>query len=310
VEAVFLDLPLLAGQEIPHQPHLAVTATPWPGSVAVFSSHQDAGYQLNRLVGARSTIGETLSTLDRASHGLWDRGAALRVRMTGGSLSSASSAEVFNGANLMAIGDGTSDNWELLQFREATLVAPDTYDLAMRLRGQSGTDAVMPAFWPAGSTVVLLDGAPKQIALAPAERDLARHYRIGPARRAYDDPSYLHRIEAFRGNGLRPLSVSHLAARRTSSGDFSVQWVRRTRVDGDSWSSFDVPLGETRELYVVRVFVAAVLKREVTVSVPQWIYPLSLRTADGAAAQPFEIQVAQISDSFGPGPYQRKMFHD
>lgn len=310
VEAVFLDLPLLAGQENPHQPHLAVTATPWPGSVAVFSSHQDAGYQLNRLVGARSTIGETLSTLDRASHGFWDRGAALRVRMTGGNLSSASSAEVFNGANLMAIGDGSSDNWELFQFREATLVAPDTYDLAMRLRGQSGTDAVMPAFWPAGSTLVLLDGAPKQIGLAPAERDLARHYRIGPARRAYDDPSYLHRIEAFRGNGLRPLSVSHLAARRTSSGDFTVQWVRRTRVDGDSWSSFDVPLGETRELYVVRVFVAAVLKREVTVSVPQWIYPLSLRTADGAAAQPFEIQVAQISDSFGPGPYQRKMFHD
>lgn len=32
---VFLDLPLMRGDEEPHAPHLAVAATPWPGSVAV-----------------------------------------------------------------------------------------------------------------------------------------------------------------------------------------------------------------------------------------------------------------------------------
>ena len=59
-----------------------------------------------------------------------------------------------------------------------------------------------------------MNGAPKQIELAASERDLARHYRIGPSQRGYDDPSYLHRVEAFAGIGLRPLSPAHLRGRR------------------------------------------------------------------------------------------------
>jgi hypothetical protein len=43
VEALFLDLPLLTGTEVPHAPHVAVGADPWPGSVAVWSSPEDAG---------------------------------------------------------------------------------------------------------------------------------------------------------------------------------------------------------------------------------------------------------------------------
>ncbi|MGB5871709.1 MAG: glycoside hydrolase TIM-barrel-like domain-containing protein, partial [Albidovulum sp.] len=83
VHSVFLDLPLMSGQEVPHQPHLAATATPWPGSVAVFSSDQDAGYVLSRLLPASAVIGQTLSTLDAARHGLWDRGQPLRVQVSG-----------------------------------------------------------------------------------------------------------------------------------------------------------------------------------------------------------------------------------
>src|SRR5690606_34582915 len=35
---VFLDLPLLTGSEVPHAPHVAVTAEPWPGTVGIWSS--------------------------------------------------------------------------------------------------------------------------------------------------------------------------------------------------------------------------------------------------------------------------------
>ncbi|MBP9049182.1 MAG: glycoside hydrolase TIM-barrel-like domain-containing protein, partial [Tabrizicola sp.] len=34
---VFLDLPLLTGTEVPHAPHVAVTADPWPGTVGIWS---------------------------------------------------------------------------------------------------------------------------------------------------------------------------------------------------------------------------------------------------------------------------------
>ena len=47
---------------------------------------------------------------------------------------------------------------ETFAFAEATLVAPGEWDIRGRLRGQAGTDAMMPAVWPAGSVVVLIDG--------------------------------------------------------------------------------------------------------------------------------------------------------
>ncbi len=305
VFSVFLDLPLMSGQEVPHAPHLAVTAKPWPGGVAVYSSDQDAGYVLNRQITARAIVGETLSTLDRATHGIWDRGAPVRVRISGVALETVGVDQVLNGANLMAIGDGTPENWELFQFRCAMLVAPDTYDLSLRLRGQLGTDAVMPLSWPAGSIVVLMDGAPKQISLLSSERDLGRHYRIGPAKRAYDDPSYSHQIEAFPGIGLRPLSVCHPQARTNSLGDVDISWVRRTRIDGDSWSAYEVPLGELREIYAVRVLAGGAVRRSFTVGTPLCTYTAALRAADGLSGLPFDVEIAQISDAFGAGPYVR-----
>ncbi|MGC9370623.1 MAG: baseplate multidomain protein megatron [Paracoccaceae bacterium] len=304
VYPVFLDLPLLTGEEVPHAPHIAVTATPWPGSVAVYGSASDSGYKLNQTVTGLSVIGVTQGPLLRAAPGLWDRGPALRVKVYSGTLASADVADVLNGANAAAIGDGSSDNWEVFQFANATLVGPDTWELSLRLRGQLGSDAVMPDAWPAGSLFVLLDGVPQQITLAASARDLARHYRVGPAGRSYDDPSYVHLIEAFKGIGLRPYSPSHLRA-QWAGGDLALSWVRRTRIDGDSWSSAEVPLGEDREGYLVRVRGAGeALLREQSVGQPGWTYDAAAQAADGVAA-PFAVEVAQMSDRFGPGPFAR-----
>lgn len=308
VHALFLDLPLLTGGEVPHAPHLAVTADPWPGGVAVYASDSDDGYRLDRLLSERSVMGVTLTPMARARCGVWDLGPPLRVRMTGGALSTAGIQQVMNGANLMAIGDGSAANWELFQFAEATLVAPDTYDLAMRLRGQAGSETGMPVLWPAGSQVVLIDAAVRQIGLLPDARDLARHYRIGPSSRPLDDPSYLLRIEAFSGIGLRPYAPAHVRARRLG-GDLDVGWIRRTRIGGDSWSGNDVPLGETGEAYLLRVVQGTTILREVTTSTQGWTYLQGQQASDGVML-PFEIHVAQLSDVFGPGAYSRIIIND
>jgi hypothetical protein len=299
VMPVFLDLPLINGLEDPYAPHLAVTASPWPGTVALYSAIEDAGYVLNHSFDGRAVIGTTQTALAAAQSGVWDRGPALRVQIVGGELETASVAAVLNGANLMAIGDGSSDNWEVFQFVEATLVEPGVWDLNLRLRGQAGSDALMPSAWPAGSTVVLLDGAPEQITLPPAVRGLARHYRVGSARRSYDDPSYLHTVQAFSGNGLRPLSPCHLRVAE-SGGGWTVSWVRRTRIDGDNWDSFEVPLGEADERYMVRVLDNGAIRREEIVSAPNWSYSAASKAADGIVGD-FTLQVAQLSDTFGPG---------
>ncbi len=301
---VFLDLPLLTGDETPHAPFIAVSAKPWPGSVAVWQAQEDDGYEFNKLVTACAVVGRTQTALKAARPGLWDRGPALRVKISSGTLSSATELSVLNGANAMAIRNGNSGDWEVFQFADATLVGPRTYELSLRLRGQAGTDGVMPLEWPVGSRIVLLDRALKQIDLAKSARGLARHYRIGVAGRSYNDPSVVHRIEAFDGVGLRPYAPCHISAKKSAGGDVRLRWTRRTRIEGDSWQSADVPLGEERELYHIRISSGSHVVREVEVSKTDWTYSSSDQAADDTSAG-FIAEVAQISDRFGPGPYRR-----
>lgn len=304
VLAQFLDLPLLTGAEVPHAPLVAGFADPWPGSISVYSSASDNGFVLNRVLQAAAVIGETATPLAAADPGRWDRGAAVRVVLYGGALASADEAAVLNGANVAAIGDGVSDDWEVFQFAGAELVAPQTYDLTLRLRGQAGTDALMPSVWPAGSRFVLIDAALEQIALSASERGLSRNYRVGPSRRPVEDPVYVQEARAFEGVGLRPLAPVHLRAAYGATGDLNIGWVRRTRIDGDSWAGMDVPLGEDREVYLVRVEQGGAVIRETTVFSPEWRYDAGVKLADGVTGA-FEIAVAQVSDRFGPGLFRR-----
>jgi hypothetical protein len=303
VFALFLDLPLLKGDEVEHAPYVAVTADPWQGSVAVWSAPEDAGYELNRVIAAPSIMGTTETVLLAAPAGLWDRGPALRIKVFGGTLSSRDELAVLNGANVMAIGDGSSARWEIIQFSEAVLVAPSTYDISLRLRGQQGSDGIMPTEWPLGSTVVLLDLAPEQIDLPLSSRGLARYYRVGAASRGYDDPAALLKVEAFDGIGLRPYPIAHLRARTATTGDVEITWIRRTRTDGDNWQPLEVPLGEATEAYVVRVVQAEIILREEPTTAPGWTYPIAAQTVDGIVG-PYRIDVAQVSDRFGAGPFR------
>ncbi len=301
VTPIFLDLPLMSGDEVEHAPHLALTGDPWPGSAAVYDSSTDSDYDLNSIIAAQSVVGVTQTPLQNARSGLIDRGQALEVQLLSGALQSVSDDALLAGANLMAIGDGSPGNWELLQFRDAELLTEDRWLLSHRLRGQAGTDGIAPDFWPQGSLVVLLDGAPAQIALAAAQRRVSRHYRIGPARRSYDDETYTHQMFAFDGIGLRPYSPAHLTATRQGA-DIDVSWIRRTRIDGDSWESFEVPLGEDAETYLVRVQQGETVVREAQVSSANWSYSASQQATDGVSGQ-YQITVAQVSARFGPGPF-------
>lgn len=299
----FMDLPLLTGDEVPYAPYIAATASPWPGSAAVYASSSDSGYGFNKLLPAWATIGTTQTSLSAADPALWDRGPVLRVKLVRGELSSASEIDVLNGANVAAIGDGSASNWEVFQFANATLVGPSTYELSLRLRGQAGTDGLV-ASWPIGSRFVLINEALRQIDIAQSARGLARHYRIGPSQRPYDDPSYTHVVEAFDGIGLRSYAPAHLRASHLASGDTSVSWIRRTRTDGDSWQSTEVPLGEASENYLVQVVQGGSVLREDYVTSPSWTYAASQKTADGLTGL-YTIQVAQMSDSFGAGLFKR-----
>ncbi|MGB7243278.1 MAG: glycoside hydrolase/phage tail family protein [Sulfitobacter sp.] len=297
----FMDLPLMRGDEVPHAPHIAVTAQPWPGTVAVYQSATDSNFQLQSILPARSVIGVTETALLRAPAGIWDRGEVLQVKLTSGTLSAVETNALLSGANLAAIGDGSADRWEVFQFRDVQLIAPNTYWLSMRLRGQVGSDGIMPDVWPQGSWFVLLNGTPSQLDLSPNLRRVVQTYRVGPARRAVDDPSYVEQIHAFDGIGLRPYAPAHLTYDVMPGGDYAFAWIRRTRIEGDGWDAPEVPLGEEVESYRVQVLKNGNLLREAQSNQSQWEYSAAMQTED-AVSTPFVVKVAQVSASFGAGP--------
>ncbi|WP_295044390.1 glycoside hydrolase TIM-barrel-like domain-containing protein [uncultured Paracoccus sp.] len=305
VWSLFLDLPLLKGDEQPHAPYLAATAKPWPGSVVAYSSvESDGGFELNTTLSRRAFIGRTENALARARSGVIDRGAPLRIRLKDASLRSVGEKALLAGANAVAIGDGSLENWEIFQFAKSVPVEKDVWDLADRLRGQAGTDGIMPEVWPKGSVVVLLDGAPQQVTLPPSARGQERFWRIGPARRAFDDPSYRAHVTEARGIGLRPYAPCHLRA----SGR-TLTWIRRSRVEGDGWDGADIPLGEVRERYRICLLRDGIVLHQADVGVQEYTVPEQVwtTTLQGGA---FVVAVAQLSDQFGPGPFVRRILND
>lgn len=301
VEMLFLDLPLLTGDELPHAPYVACSANPWLGNIAVYDAPQDSDYALRDTFQQAATVGVTKSALDRGPVGIWDRQDQLRVALKAGAFSSASNEALLAGANTIAIGDASPDNWEVVQFRRSEPVGEGEYLLRGLLRGQLGTWGVMPDSWAIGSTVVLLDGVPRQLALSAAARGIARHFRYGPAQRPLGDASYRHSVQSFAGIGLRPYPVVHLHGNSVEN-DCQLSWIRCTRIDGDIWANDEVPLGEDGEAYVLRISKAGQIVREVAVGSPSWTYSEAQMDSDGVGSS-FEVAVAQRSDRFGLGPF-------
>lgn len=299
---LFLDLPLLTGDEAPHAPHFAAVASPWRGPVSVWSAPSDEGYGHLATIERGATFGISETVLAAAPPGLLDRGAPLRVRLSAGTLASQSLTAVLSGANLALIGDGTPGNWEVFQFQNAALVAPQTYDLSLRLRGQAGSNGTQPALWPVGSQVVLVNASVVQLGLAASTRGVLQHYRTGLSALGYADSRAVHQALAFAGIGYRPYSVAHLRASGALGGPVALSWIRRTRIDGDPWTESEVPLGEDSERYLVRVRQGAAVLRQTEVSSQAWTYSAADQALDGVSAGA-SLEVAQLSVRFGAGPF-------
>ena len=186
------------------------------------------------------------------------------------------------------------------------LAGPNEYILTDLLRGQFGTEFLASETVLSGSDIVVVNNAIGRIDIADSICGLPRHYRVGPATEPWNDESYQHSIWTYRCVGLRPYAPVHLQAQRLSDGAIQLSWVRRTRLDGDSWEGPEVPLAETREAYQIRLASGV---RSVQTTAPIFTYSLAEQLSDGLTA-PFDMEVAQISDRFGAGPFARITFDE
>ena len=209
--------------------------------------------------------GTLVTPLPAAPAGLWDRGAPVagpdRQRDC---CPRPSWGAVLNGANVRR---NRAGGWFGLG-SAANSAAPSWWPKnsgtsPMRLRGQAGSDADMPEVWPEGS---LFRAARR---FGHASRPARFGARVGAALACRARAACAGRSELCSSvcwpstaSGLRPLRPVHLNA-IPMGPDLAFSWIRRSRIDADSWAGQDVPLGEAVERYHLRIVDATRLRREV-----------------------------------------------
>lgn len=300
VHALALDLPALDASEPPVLTRLAVFAHPWPGAVTVWSSSDGLSFSRAGVALAPAIAGETLEPLARGPASRWDRGNSCNVRLYGGTLVSVSDAQLLAGANVAAL-RRPNGAWEVMQFGDAELVAENTYRLSRLIRGQGGTEWAMGDPLPAGVPFVLLDRHVLPLAQGLDALGRTMQLRVVAAGRDHGDPTSLSLSATPGTTALRPLAPVHLRARRESGG-IVLRWIRRTRIDGDSWAISEVPLGEASEAYEIDILDGTTVMRTLSAGAPSVLYAAADEMADfGAPQASLSVRIAQMSAIVGRG---------
>lgn len=303
IYARFLDLPVIRLSDNAVAPFVAFAASPWPGGGVVYISNDGESYLPDYVVYEPTVIGRTLTPLNKTDAHRWSK-ASLVVKVSGGELSSVSENSILAGENLAAIRYGEAGDWELFQYQYATLNANGDYVLSRFLRGQFGTDAIIPDVQPIGSEIVFLGSDIGQLTASDADFGDERSVRYGSVNLPISDDNFTNETVSFNGLGLRPFSPAHLRGNKNGSGDIVLTWIRRTRALGGFWSANEVPLSEVIENYTVSILQNDVVLREVTTDHPSFVYTLAEQASDGAVGN-IVIYVSQNSEIYGSGPATR-----
>lgn len=174
-----------------------------------------------------AVLGQALNTLGVGQPFLLDTMNQLDVQLANPDhwLQSRDDAALAMGANLAMLGD------EMIQFGQATPLAPAKFRLSRLLRGRRGSEWAM-AGHATGDDFVLLDMRALKAIAVPVELlgSAVTATPFGPG--DGDAPTPVIRIA--NGEAMRPLSPAQIRARFVANGSLVVTWLQRSRL-GWSW---------------------------------------------------------------------------
>lgn len=240
-----------------------------------------------------ATFGFIATPLGAAATDVIDEASVLTVLLPGGqSLVSVTEDELLasQSLNQAVVGD------EIIQFRDATQIstAPVRFELTGLIRGCRGTEWAV-ADHVSGEQFLLTNAQIKQRLVGASEIGDTDYYRFVTLGANLDETDT--RTLEFEGNANRPLAPAHVAlVRNTGTGDWAITWQRRTRIGGSTVDGQDVPLGESSELYRVKILNGVTVERTIEVTAEAAAYTAAEQTADwGSGQTSLSIEVVQVS---------------
>ena len=293
-----MDLPLLRNED--DRAGIYVTASGADGWRGATLWRAADGINYSRVLSFTDAAitGEAVSALLPARTEFPDESSNVQVQMLRGSLSSCSYAALLNGANAALLGA------EIIQFRTATLIGPDLYQLSGFLRGRKGTESQTNNHQIGESFVFLSPSSLQFLPMQITDRGTTCQFR------AVSDGGLLDYAQqlsvTFVLKTMAPLSPVHLRGVRAAGqgSDLTLTWIRRARKNGQWVDYIDTPLDQDVELYDVEIMDGEVVRRSIRgLTSPALVYSAAQQTADWGSTIPayYTIKVYQRSSTYGRG---------
>ena len=285
-ETIILELPAL-DSVYAGIPYIASFSHPWQQGVRVESSNNTWYLELLR----PAILGVSISHFPKGPIGLWDKGTVLDIEIFGGNLESLVEIDVLGGGNKMAI--ETSEGWEVFQFCNAELIGEYRYRLTKLLRGQWGSEAVMENNLLAGAQVVFLNDAVEPLPITVDNLLETVSLSYGPITQLPNEYGWKTESIIPQKIGLKPLAPVHIKVRIDRHGHRHITWIRRSRVGGDNWNAYEIPLGEEEERYRIEIRSGTLQLRSLETLIPCMRYSASKYNLDSRYSH-LEIWVMQL----------------
>lgn len=301
-----LDLPLLLNTQ--NSPGFLVAMTgvlaDWAGGVVYQTTDSGQTWLPLQATTGGPVIGTATATIAVHDGTTVDRASVLNVNLfASAALFSVTDAQMFNGANLFAY--GAHGRWEIIAAQDCVQQGNLSWNLTNLLRGRFGTEWAS-GLHQANDRLVQLSSAAELpfISVPSSSIGAPRVYRgvsIGDNLSSAPDLSW-----TYAGVNLECLSPVYLNGNRNpSTNDWTLDWLRRTRISGEWRDWVDASLGETAESYTVEIYSSSgftTLKRTLTSSTPTVAYTSAQQVTDfGSNQSTLYVKVYQMSDIVGPG---------
>lgn len=275
----------------------------WPGGTMLRSLDGGTTWDTAlELEPSSATVGVAMDALVTADYRVADSAGILHVSLISGELESVSEVLMFAGQNHFAY--GVDGRWEIIAARTVTLESDGTYTLQDMLRGRFGSEWAM-GLHAAGDWLVLLDSGDLTYLTAGSEAiNQSRLYRaITYGRTLETDGNLEHTYKAIAFIPYAP--VHFTGSRDTVTGDWSLSWIRRTRIGGDWRDKVDVELGESTEAYEVDIYGSVsytTVLRTIAIQTATCVYSAAQQTTDfGGPQTTLYVKIYQMSSTIGRG---------
>ena len=304
-EATALDVPCLVDSMNTSGLLVAISRqlAGWPGGSVAQS--WDYGQSWSGVVGATppgAVVTRANAALGVGRADIVDTANLLYLGEMTHSFYSVTDEQLLAGENHFAV--GAPGRWEIVGAKTATQQGDGSWILSNLLRGRFGTEWAM-SLHLIYETVVLLDQSALSFISTETgkigQTRLLRSVTNGQSTEVNNEYSVV-----YSGVNLECLSPVYLRGVRNAANDWSIDWVRRTRVGGEWRDYVDATLSEASESYTVEIYsdgTYATLKRTISgLTSAATTYTSAQQTTDfGSEQSTIYVKAYQNSAVVGAG---------